>query len=658
MATGAQKQGLTGPVRLDSAAIESRRFDTWAIFAATVLALLARFLTLPATTRAGTLRLLSMDDYGHLRRAMATLSEFPRVPAFDPYLHHPEGAIWIWPPGFDFGLATLGRAIFGASPTLGEMTLVAALVPPILGALSIWPLFVFCRTSLGSVEARWAVIFYALNPAAVVWSSFGHADQHCAEALALVLVLAAFARVFRAGADGSVAREDWAWICAAAAALFAAVLIWQGAVFLVPVIALAAVIGRRAFPAAAAFLLAAALITVFAWSYPGPLTYLSFGRFQPLFLVLWAGLLALAAQPRWGVALATVAGLAAALLWPPVSDGVRHLLSASSGGDPVAGGYQASAREWLELIFEYRPLFHAGLAAPLAELSGGLLAAVPVAGWWGYRMVRIPSERIRLALPLIAFMTLGLMTLSQRRYVYYSSVVAAIALAVAIVEIARRLPRGRWLAGAMVVLALAPTVRPLARQPAVGAAAGEDVFRTLETLGALDPPETEPFRTSAVTAGEVEGVLAPWSLGHLVTLFTARPAVADNFGYGFDRQSWIYTAPPESDREVVRRLAAWNCRYLITADLDPVIGAYARAAGHESVAPERMLVNRLHRSNAVRPVEFLELVLVSESVRPAPDGSLIPLLKVFRITAPDKTASVSLSSLVGLGGAAAIASPR
>ncbi len=607
-----------------------RRLDVYSVLGALVVGLVLRFLTLPAMTRDG-LRLVSMDDYGHLRRAMATLASFPRVPAFDPYLHHPEGAIWIWPPGFDFGIAAIARLLFGAGAELAEVTLVAALVPPLLGAATIWPLFLFVRRSIGHVEARWTAIFYALLPAAVVWSSFGHADQHYAEALALILVLAAFSRIFTG--DWALA-DDWSDIVLGGLTLAGAVLVWQGAVFLVPIVALAAVLARRSLPTAMALLLASVVVAVFAWGYPGPVSYISFGRFQPVFLALWAGLVGLVGLHRWGFVAAVAVGSTVALVWPPIAGGVRHLLSATSGGELVAGGYDVYPKEWLSLIFEYRPLFGSGLGRPLRELSGGLLVVPWVAGWWAYRIWRHPDERRRLALPLIAVLAVTVMALSQRRYVYYLVIMVAVALADAVVKLARKAAWGRFAAVALVLLAFAPTVPRLARQVRIEAAAGNDVFWTLETLAALDPPDVAPFALSGVEAGEVPAVLAPWSLGHLVTLLVGRPAIADNFGYGFDRQSWVYTAPPGSDREVLRRLDDWNCRYLITTDLDPVLAAYAVAAGHGSVPPDRMLVNRVHRSNATMPLSFLELVLVSRTGTRLQDGSFLPRLKVFRIGPP------------------------
>jgi asparagine N-glycosylation enzyme membrane subunit Stt3 len=624
---GVKQESLdpTGPQGQES---RSQRFDTFIILGTSIAAFLIRCLTLPAMTRDG-LRLVSMDDYGHLRRAMATLVDFPRVPAFDAYLNHPEGAIWIWPPGFDFTIAAFARLVFGADAELAEVTLVAALIPPILGAFSIWPLFAFTRRSFGPAEARWAVCLYAVLPAAVAWSSFGHADQHCAEALSFVLVLAGFARIL-SGERALV--EDRLGVALAAFACVAAVLVWQGAIFLVPLIAVAALIARRPLPVAVALLFAAIVIGLFAWGYPGPVTYISFGRFQPLFLALWAGLLGLAVLPRWGLALAAAVGSGVALLWPPIAGGVRHLLSATSGGEVIAGGYEVYPKEWLRLIFEYRPLFSSGLSRPLGELSGGLLVIPAIVGWWAFRAWRHSAERSRLALPVLAALATGAMAVSQRRYVYYFVVMVAVAVATAVVVAARRGRQQRAVAVGLLLLALAPTVPPLIRQTRAETAAGEDVFWTLQALGALDPPEIEPFRSLPIAAGEVPGVLAPWSLGHLVTLFTGRPAVSDNFGYGFDRQSWIYSAPPGSDPEVARKLERWNCRYLITAALDPVLNEYAAAAGHGSVPPDQMLVNRVHRSSSSRPLEFLELVLVSRTGTRSEEGTFLPRLKVFRIS--------------------------
>ncbi|HET9227406.1 MAG TPA: hypothetical protein VFR31_12115, partial [Thermoanaerobaculia bacterium] len=150
-------------------------------------------------------------------------------------------------------------------------------------------------------------------------------------------------------------------------------------------------------------------------------------------------------------------------------------------------------------------------------------------------------------------------------------------------------------------------------------------------LGALDPPPGDPLRPDTVRPGEVEGVMAPWAVGHTVTLLTRRPAAADNFGYGFHRQARLLTTPPEEDAEAFRLLRETRCRYLITTDLRPVLPAYAAAVGRTGLPPEAMLAVRVHESDSPQPLPFLRLVLVSESVWPAPDGRLVPRWKIFRV---------------------------
>ena len=220
----------------------------------------------------------------------------------------------------------------------------------------------------------------------------------------------------------------------------------------------------------------------------------------------------------------------------------------------------------------------------------------------------------------------------QKRYIYYLVVMVALALAAALVEIGRR--SRPWVAAVVGFVAFLPCWMPLAALPGQTGAAGSDIFYTLRWLGQADPPSVDPFRPAEIEPGEVAGVALPWSLGHLSAYLTGRPSLADNFGYGFDRQSFIYTAPPEDDAEVGRRLVAWNCRYLITTPLEPLLPAYAAAVGRENVPVPRMLGYRVHESAELRPLPFLELIFVSRTARPRRDGTFTPLLKIYRVHPP------------------------
>lgn len=600
------------------------------LLASMALALGLRFLTMPGLTREG-LRLVSMDDYGHLRRAILALRQFPHLPVLDPYLNHPHGGLWIWPPLFDLSIALPARLLFGANAEVAEVTLMAALVPPVLGTLSILPLYFFARRVLGTVEAWAAVGIYAFLPAAVSWSSFGHADQHAAEALGLLLVLLASSRVL--GPRRS-RRADASAAVGLALALGGSVLTWQGAIFVAPIVAGAALVGHRETPVGLAHLGAAVLVLPVTFLYPGPVTYISFSSFQPLFLAL-VGTLLLATRWRpWGFLLAVTVGLVALVAWPPLGDGVRHLFSATSGAQEEPGRYLAYPREWLTLIAEYRPLLQGGPGHALSQLSVGLVLLPIVLALWIQKAWREASRRGSWTLLVLAGVVVLAMALSQRRYAYYLVILVALALAAVVGELVRHFG---W-AGALPLplLALITSGSVLKDLPRTPGAAGSDVFWTLDQLAELDPPPNGGLGLGGVRPGEVPGVLAPWSLGHLVTLQTGRPAVADPFGYGFLRQSEVLTAPPSRDAEVHRRLRQWNCRYLITTDLRPVLSLYARAVGRHDLPVDAMLAVRAHSSPQPRPVPYLQLVITSRTGWWDRSGTWVPRLKVFRILDPPR----------------------
>lgn len=330
--------------------------DAGAVALLATLALALRFLPYRALTQPY-LRLLTVDCYGHLRRAVATVRDFPHVPVFDPFLNAPAGGVWIWPPLFDFLIALPARFLGGAAASVPFVAGCAALWPPLLGALEVALLWPLARRLLGNRSGLAAVALLALLPAAVRWSVFGHADQHALEALAAVAVLASLPPLLDA-VDAASARRA---IALTAGALALAVLSWQGAIFLAPLVAGVALLGGRGRLAAAAIAAAALVVTPFAFASPGPLTYISFGAFQPLFLSLTAALTFAAAAGRRGRILA--GGVAAvALAWTPLRDGILHLVRATDGATIVDGGYLAYPRAWLALIGEYRPLLAGGFA--------------------------------------------------------------------------------------------------------------------------------------------------------------------------------------------------------------------------------------------------------------------------------------------------------
>ncbi len=421
-------------------------------------ALALRLAPFPAATSRG-FRLLSPDCYGHLRRTVSVARNFPRVPYRDPYLNHPEGGVFIWPPAFDLVAGGAARLLFGRGATTEQVLTVAATLPALLGALQILPLFAVARRSFGRRRARIATAAYVALPAAVLWGGFGHFDHHVAEALNLLLVLAA-------GAWAASARGDARFLRAVpfGAAIALAVLTWQGAVFVAGLSFLWAALALGE-AAAVAGLVATALVALGAAATlpaePMPFSFVSFGWFQPLLLAgATVPLLALAAaraptlrrRALWG--LLTALGLAVALpnarrVLDSVFHGGAYVFKGGAGagsGDFAEGGFLSYPPEFLRLVAECQPLIRgwSSLERAVREVSPGFLLVPLAALVWLRASLRRPMPPRGAARLLLAFFAAAVfaMALFQQRNVYYLAIFAALALAELLGRVApRQLPR-------------------------------------------------------------------------------------------------------------------------------------------------------------------------------------------------------------------------
>ena len=615
-------------------------------------ALALRLAPFPDATARGW-RLLSPDCYGHLRRTVSVARNFPRVPVRDAYLNHPEGGVFIWPPAFDFVAGGISRALYGRAATTEQVVRVAALLPALLGALHVLPLFAVARRVLGSRRARIATVAYAAIPAAVLWGGFGHFDHHVAEALNLLLVLAAGA--WTAAARGRV-RFQRAAVFGVAIAL--AVLTWQGAVFVAGLAFLWAALALGE-AAAVACVVAAALVALGTAATlpaePVPFSFVSFGWFQPLLLAgATVPILALAAwraptlriRALWG--LFAACGLAVALpnarrVLDAVFHGGAYVFKEGAGesaNDFADGGFLSYPQEFLRLVAECQPLVRgwSSFERAVREVSPGFLL-VPFAAflWATAGILRPRGSRTagRLLLALFATAVFA-MALFQQRNVYYLAIFAALALAEACARVA---PRARGLPGTALPFLLAaglvivPGWPYLQKARAFSDGPGYDVLDLFARLRALDPPPVDAAAVPQQAPGTIPGVMPPWSAGHFVTALAERPAAADPFVYGWRRQCRLFTAT--DDAEALAILTAAKCRYLVTTELTPLLPAYAAAAGRAPAPTRAMFARRAHESDAARPLPFLERVLDSRTGTRRADGTFQPRFRVFRVLGAD-----------------------
>jgi asparagine N-glycosylation enzyme membrane subunit Stt3 len=568
--------------------------------AAILLGTLLRMHTRADAVSGDRVRPLDSDSAYHLRRARFAAAHFPRTIQFDPLMNFPDGAVAIWPPLYDLALALPARLAHGAGASAGDVERGAAWVPVALAAGAIALAGLLGRRVAGTAAGVGVALFLAVCPGHILWSQYAHTDQHAGESFCGLLFLVLFLRSReRPEAPGAAARD-----AAAGVALALAVLTWQGAIYWGAIAALALVVesalgGRRSLRGAALVLGLAAALTGAAtaawlgWLAP-PLTYVSFGFFQPLFLAaLLGGAAALDLAIRaWrrdlprrdlaaGIAAVLVAAAAAFPFARGLATGLIHGVGYVAGTTSEvagSGGYVSYPKGWLKGIFEARPLFADGPRLAFEQLSAAFFLTPVAAAFWARSAVRRERPGVHAALAIWAVVTLFL-ALSQRLNVYYAAPLAALALveAVRLVGAKTRRPVLAAVLGVALALPMAPGLKS---ELANVKPPGSDFFATLSRMRAelphaidvYDPALLGPPPFPAALSG-TSSVLAPWSLGHFVLYEAEEPVVANNFGYGFLDSIRFFLATSEEEALAIAR--RHRSRWILVADLASRMNDYA-----------------------------------------------------------------------------------
>ncbi|MDQ1252338.1 MAG: dolichyl-phosphooligosaccharide-protein glycotransferase [Euryarchaeota archaeon] len=223
--------------------------------AAIVVAFLLRMLPYAAVTANGGITFRGFDDFYHMRLIAYTVSNFPHSLNFDSYINYPYGYNVGWPPFFDLLGALLAKVLGGGQPDLHTTEFAGALLPVLLGVITIVPLYIVSAAVLDKKTGVLAAFIFAVLPAHISVSRFGLVDHHVAEALLTTASYALFILALKSAREGSISiislknisserkvRESLAF--AMGSGLFLALLIytWIGAPAFVSLIALYAFI--------------------------------------------------------------------------------------------------------------------------------------------------------------------------------------------------------------------------------------------------------------------------------------------------------------------------------------------------------------------------------------------------------------------------------
>ncbi len=558
------------------------------------------------------------DASYHMRRIAYGLERFPRHLAFDPYLHHPEGAPAIWPPLFD--VAVTGVLRIAGATALERAEHWAAWVPVVLGSATVTAIAFVGRQLLGSwLAGLLAAFLLSILGGHVRYSRVGLLDHHVALGLAVLATLSIGAALLRR--QRSDARS---WLIAAGfgTALGGSILLWPGCLLFMALWQPIQWLSVQTRPpderrlglrlAFGAHLVATVLLAFGCsgspWVERGELTLTTLSWLQPIIV----GALMLA----WGVAsmdlrkavpgeksaasslFRSLLGYGAVLI---LFSGVAATFAPMRSSVTAAWGWLAKDETFQASVAESKPLFFRddglGFGAFAHEMFSWAASLVPILA---IALLIVGIRRRDPGRLVLAIFTLALfgVTLLQARFADMASVPVALTLASAAgATVARRF--GRWQIAwmAAVIVGTWPCWTPIREQasrsiedqgsPRLSAS---DLYplvlygtarwireNTPETVGFFDASERPEY-----------GLMCWWDLGHVLQYTARRPTVVDNFGDdlggdNFEDALLFHRLEEEAAAEAL--LDRYRARYVVTR----ITPETSRRAEHL-----RRVVTRLH----------------------------------------------------------------
>jgi len=166
----------------------------------------------------GTVWFGGTDAWYHMRLVDNLVQHFPHHISFDPYTFFPYGFTIAWPPFFDWLIAGIARFVSIGLPSQHTVDVVGAYLPPILGTLTIIPVYFIGKELFNRWTGLLAAALVIILPGEFLNRSLlGFTDHHVAESLfstvtILFLILAVKRARERGLLFGHLINRNWAII--------------------------------------------------------------------------------------------------------------------------------------------------------------------------------------------------------------------------------------------------------------------------------------------------------------------------------------------------------------------------------------------------------------------------------------------------------------
>jgi dolichyl-diphosphooligosaccharide--protein glycosyltransferase len=548
--------------------------------------------------RDGFTRFAEHDPWYHVRLVENLIGRSPLPLRFDPYLLHPGGQPVTMAPGLDLLIAAIAWALGWGEPSPRLVEMVAALVPPLLGALVVIPTYYLARLVTGTGGAWLAATLVAVLPGqALQRSALGFVDHHVAEALLTAGVLALLGIALQGLGTEELVERTTSWrgaAIAAGACLALYRVFWaqalMGALLLLVACALVAIsVQSGGLPAAgvlrtfaATFAAAGCVLLVVAPVVAGG------GRDALVLLVLAASCEAAERGASWArrrrrpaLAFAAAAGgllTSATLVLIARGSGLYAELSSHLQRLDLSGVRARYVGEALPLTVQSPLRFfwsELGAAFVLASAGAVLLA-------WRARRGGRPVA----ALLLVWLAGVLAVTVGQVRFAYYLPVPVAVLAALALSRLAAtRRAMAAAVAAFLVVHSLVLSIRQMGidRGP-------PDAW--VEVLQWMRHSTPEPFADPAAYDARYDrersprsayGVLAWWDFGYWITRVARRVPVTNPTQRGAQGVAAFLLAQDESSAE--RIAGPLGVGYVIVDRSLPVERPRAGGVGSEGMFP-------------------------------------------------------------------------
>ncbi|MBN1151763.1 MAG: oligosaccharyl transferase, archaeosortase A system-associated, partial [Dehalococcoidia bacterium] len=196
-----------------------------------------------------------MDAWYHMRLVDSMVHNFPSVTAFDPFSFFPNGIKVPFHPLTSWLIAVPALLLGGGNPSLALVDACGAYFPPVLGALTIIPVYFIGRHLYGRIAGAASAILLAILPGEFLSRSLlGFTDHHVTEAFFSTLTMLLLMLALRAADNAKVVvhslsdlrnpayRRTIVYAALAGVSLGLYLLAWRGGVFVLAILVLYVVV--------------------------------------------------------------------------------------------------------------------------------------------------------------------------------------------------------------------------------------------------------------------------------------------------------------------------------------------------------------------------------------------------------------------------------